>query len=66
MLTLLSEPEHEMLRRLSSDIADCHAHAEARTRKAVEATSAQERNDYLRLQQHWLTNSRVVMSLGRV
>jgi hypothetical protein len=44
-----------MLRKLSNEIADCHAHAESCARKAAKATTHQERDDYLGLQRHWLT-----------
>jgi hypothetical protein len=44
-----------MLRKLSNEIADCHAQAEACARKAAEATNDQERDDCLILQHSWLT-----------
>jgi hypothetical protein len=47
-----------MLRKLGGEMADCHAHAESCARKAAEATTDQERDDYLGLQQHWLTLAR--------
>lgn len=47
-----------MLRKLSDEIADCHAHAETCARKAAEAPTDQERDDYLRLAQHWLALAR--------
>jgi hypothetical protein len=47
-----------MLRKLSDEIADCHAHAQTCAQKAAEAPTDQDREDYLRLQQHWLTLAR--------
>jgi PAS domain S-box-containing protein len=47
-----------MLRKLSNEIANCHAHAETCARKAAEATTDQGRDDYHRLQQHWLLLAR--------
>jgi hypothetical protein len=44
-----------MLRKLSSEMADCHAHAETCARRAAWASTDNERDDYLDLQQHWLT-----------
>jgi hypothetical protein len=44
-----------MLRKLSNEIAACHAHAENCARKAAEASTDHERDGYLGLQQHWLT-----------
>lgn len=44
-----------MLRKFSDEIAVCHAVAEDYAQKAAEATTNQERDDYLRLQQHCLT-----------
>jgi hypothetical protein len=47
-----------MLRKVSCEIADCHAHAKNCARKAAEATTHQERDDCLDLQQRWLTLAR--------
>ncbi len=47
-----------MLRTLSDKIAECQAHAETCARKAAEAPTDKVRDDYLRLQQHWLTLAR--------
>jgi hypothetical protein len=47
-----------MSRELSNEIAGCHAHAETCVRKAAEAASDRERDDYLRLQQCWLSLAR--------
>lgn len=55
-----------MLRKLSNEIADCHAHAEACARKAAEATTDHERDGYLGLQQHWLTLARSREFTGRL
>ena len=47
-----------MLRQLSKEVSDCYAHAEVCARKAVEATADESREDYLRVQRHWLTLAR--------
>jgi uncharacterized protein with PIN domain len=47
-----------MLRKLSKEVGDCYAHAEECARKAKEAIFEELRNDYLRLQQSWLTLAR--------
>src|SRR5215475_8443946 len=46
-----------MLRKLSSEMADCYAHAETCARMAAQA-AGKERDDYLGLQQRWLTLAR--------
>jgi len=48
----------DMLRQLSKEVSDCYAHAEVCARKAAEATADQSREDYLRVQRHWLTLAR--------
>jgi hypothetical protein len=47
-----------MLRKLSKEIASCYAHAEACKRKADSALTDERREDFLRLQQSWLTLAR--------
>jgi hypothetical protein len=47
-----------MLRKLSSEIANCYAHADSCAQKAAEATTDTECDAYLRLEQHWLTLGR--------
>src|SRR5262245_45129322 len=44
-----------MLRQLSKEASDCYAHAEDCARRAAEATTDKERDDYRRLERHWLT-----------
>lgn len=55
-----------MLRKLSNEIADCHAQAETCARKAAKAATDRERGDYLRLQQRWLTLARSYELEGRL
>ena len=44
-----------MLRKLSREVSHCYAHAEDCAQKAADAATEQSRNDYLRLEQNWLT-----------
>jgi hypothetical protein len=47
-----------MLRKLSKEVADCYAHADACKRKADSALTEETREDFLRLHKSWLNLAR--------
>src|SRR5690242_13191939 len=55
-----------MLRQLSSEVRDCYARAEDCALRAAETTTDKARDDFLRLEQHWLTLARSLQFVERL
>jgi hypothetical protein len=55
-----------MLRQLGDEVRECYARAEECARKAKNAFSEDMRDDFLRLEQSWLTLARSFEFAGRL